>query len=262
MPKYRQRFPELPEADNIYASVLSHADDRIGAVLDTLDRLKLTGNTLVVFTSDNGPARTAKPTPLELTYDTATGAGYGIAASKGITAGRKGYKAALFEGGIGVPFIARWPGRITAGRVDTNSLISAVDLLPTFCAAAGVNLPASYRPDGVSQLATLEGRVYARREKPLFWKFNSPWPPSKDAPYHWAADVVENQNWKLLVNRDGSHCELYDMAADPCESNDLAKGQPDLVNQLMRELKEWQASLPAGPDSRCFSRERAKSKPN
>ena len=261
VPKYRQRFPKLPEADNIYASVLSHADDRIGEVLDTLDRLNLTDNTLVVFTSDNGPARSVKPTPPELTYDTATGAGYGIGASKGITGGRKGYKSALFEGGIGVPFIVRWPGRIAAGRVDTNSLISAVDLLPTFCEAAGVKLPASYEPDGVSQLAALEGRVYARREKPLFWKFDSPWPPPKDAPYHWAAYVVENQNWKLLVNRDGSHCELYDIEADPYEGNDVAKSKPEVVSQLSQELKEWKATLPAGPDSRCFSNERAKPKP-
>ena len=141
VPKYRWRFRELEEADKIYASVLSHADDRIGEVLDALDRLKLADNTLVIFSSDNGPARAARPTELALMHDTATGAGYGIAAAKGITGGRKGYKAALFEGGIGVPFIARWPGKIAAGKVDDSSLISAVDLLPTFCEIAGAKLP-------------------------------------------------------------------------------------------------------------------------
>ena len=137
VPKYRWRFRELPEPDNIYASVLSHADDRIGEVLNSLDRLKLTKNTLVIFSSDNGPARAASPTELTLMHDTATGAGYGIGAAKGITGDRKGYKAALFEGGIGVPFIARWPGKIGAGKVDNESLISAIDLLPTFCELAG-----------------------------------------------------------------------------------------------------------------------------
>ena len=141
VPKYRWRFRDLEERDNIYASVLSHADDRIGEVLDTLDRLKLTDNTLVIFSSDNGPARAARPTELTLMHDTATGAGYGIGAARGITGGRKGYKGALFEGGIGVPFIARWPGKIAAGKVDDTSLISAVDLLPTFCEVAGVKLP-------------------------------------------------------------------------------------------------------------------------
>ena len=72
VPKYRWRFRELEERDNIYASVLSHADDRIGEVLDTLDRLKLSENTLVIFSSDNGPARTAKGAELKLMHDTAT----------------------------------------------------------------------------------------------------------------------------------------------------------------------------------------------
>jgi arylsulfatase A-like enzyme len=133
LPKYRRRFPELDETDNIYASVLSHADDRIGEVLNTLDELKIADNTLVIFSSDNGPARAHKPTALKSMYDTATGKGFNIAASKGVTGGRKGYKASLFEGGIGVPFIARWPGKIKADAVNDTSLISAVDLLPTFC---------------------------------------------------------------------------------------------------------------------------------
>ena len=106
-------------------------------MLDCLDRLKLSDNTLVVFTSDNGPARSSRPVKLTLQHDTATGAGYGIGGAKGITGGRKGYKGALFEGGIGVPFIARWPGEIAEGKVDDTSLISAVDLLPTFCEIAG-----------------------------------------------------------------------------------------------------------------------------
>ena len=147
------------EADRIYASVLSHADDRIGEVLDTLDRLKIADNTLVIFSSDNGPARASKPTKLDLNYDTATGAGWGIGAAKGITGGRKGYKGALFEGGIGVPFIARWPGKIAAGKVDEKSLISAVDLLPTFCELAGAELPESYTPDGREPSANSDGQT-------------------------------------------------------------------------------------------------------
>lgn len=260
IPKYQWRFRDLGEADNIYASVLSHADDRIGEVLDALDRLGLSENTLVIFSSDNGPARAGGSAPLELTYDSATGAGYGIGGAKGITGGRKGYKGALFEGGIGVPFIARWPGKIKAGRVDTTTMISAVDLLPTFCKVAGVELADDYVPDGVSQLEALTGEVSIGREKPLFWKMKASWPGSKQKPYHWVSYAVAHKQWKLLVSGDADHFELYDLVADPYEKSDVKAEHPQVVEDLMELLSDWKASLPPGPDEKCFSSERAERK--
>jgi N-acetylgalactosamine-6-sulfatase len=260
VPKYRWRFPDLDEADNIYASVLSHADDRIGEVIDALDRLGIADNTLVIFSSDNGPARAPTPTKPELKHDTATGAGYGLGAAKGITGGRKGYKAALFEGGIGVPFIVRWPGRVAAGKVDEVSLISAVDLLPTFCEVAGVELPAAYRPDGVSQLAVLNGKTAPIREKPLFWKFESPWPAQQDQPDHWVSYAVVDQTWKLVANKDLGYVELYDIAADPYEKNDLKEQHPEVVKQLLKKLDGWKKTLPAKPEGDVFSDLRTKSR--
>ncbi len=257
VPKYRWRFRDLEERDNIYASVLSHADDRIGEVLDTLDRLRLADNTLVIFSSDNGPARAARPTELELTHDTATGAGYGIAAARGVTGGRKGYKGALFEGGIGVPFIARWPGKIAAGKVDDTSLISAVDLLPTFCELGGVTLPTSYSPDGISQVATLMGKGTAKREKPLFWKMNSAWPIQDTRPYHWVSYAIVDQNWKLVTNQNASYLELFDITADPYEKNDLKEKEPDVVKQLLGKLADWKTTLPDKPTGNVFSAERS-----
>ena len=257
VPKYRWRFRELEEPDNIYASVLSHADDRIGEVLDALDRLGLTENTLVVFSSDNGPARAAGPTELGLMHDTATGAGYNLAASKGITGGRKGYKSALFEGGIGVPFIARWPGKIAAGAIDDRSLISAVDLLPTFCEVAGVELPVAYQPDGVSQLAVLKGKTASLREKPLFWKMASAWPASKSKPDHWVSYAIVDSHWKLVTNKDSSYVELYDIGADPYEKNDLKADKPEVVKQLLQKLDAWKVTLPAEPTGNVFSEERS-----
>lgn len=259
VPKYEWRFREMEsEPDAIYASVLSHADDRIGEVLDTLDRLKVADNTLVIFSSDNGPARASGAAELELSYDTATGAGWGIGAAKGITAGRKGYKAALFEGGINVPFIARWPGKIASGAVDDRSLISAVDLLPTFCELAGVELPAEYQPDGVSQVAVLLGKQDASsREKPLFWKSDAAWPARKTAPDHWVSYAVVDQTWKLVTNRDGDYFELYDIAADPFEKADLKESRPEVVQQLLEKLEAWKATLPAKPTGNVFSNERS-----
>lgn len=257
VPKYEWRFREMEsEEDRIYASVLSHADDRIGELLDTLDRLNLTENTLVIFSSDNGPARASRPTELKLMYDTATGAGWGIAAAKGITAGRKGYKSTLFEGGINVPFIARWPGKIASNEVDDQSLISAVDLLPTFCEIAGVPLPNGYKPDGVSQVAALKGNGSNKREKPLFWKMASAWPIPEDRPYHWVSYAIVDQKWKLVTNRDMDYFELYDIVSDPYEKVDRANGEPEVVKQLLGKIDRWKETLPDRPTGDVFSEER------
>ena len=255
VPKYEWRFRELKSReDQIYASVLSHADDRIGEVLAAIDRLKLTENTLVIFSSDNGPARSSASAKLDL--QDATGAGWGIGASKGTTAGRKGYKASLFEGGINVPFIARWPGIIAAGKVDTQSLISAVDLLPTFSELAGAKLADGYKPNGVSQVATLKGRAVPERTKPLFWRIEANWPLRKKAPDHWARYVVADSYWKLLANTDASQSERDDLRNDPLETNDLGGSQPQVVHQLRQKLDQWLAALSAHPSGDIFSKER------
>ena len=255
VPKYEWRFREMKSReDQIYASVLSHADDRIGEVLAALDRLQLTEDTLVIFSSDNGPARAKGKAELELSYDTATGAGWGIAASKGITAGRKGYKAALFEGGINVPFIARWPGKIAAGKIDNSSLISAVDLLPTFCELAGATVPNGYKADGISQVAVLKGTASTTRSKPLFWKMGG----GKDSEFHWANYAVVDQQWKLLTTADAKRVELYDIAADALETKDIAAEKPEIVKELTAKLEAWKATLPEKPSGEVFSAERMK----
>ncbi|MFM1556472.1 MAG: sulfatase-like hydrolase/transferase [Limisphaerales bacterium] len=252
-PKLQKHFAKLGEKDAIYAATLFHADLRIGQLLDALDRLNLAKDTLVIFSSDNGPARGAPDAPLTLGYDSATGLGYGIAAAKGVTGGRRAYKGALLEGGIGVPFIARWPGKIAADKVDKTSIFSAVDLLPTFCEIAGVKLPASYRPDGISQVATLKGKGTAIREKPLFWKTVAPWPARKTKPDHWVSYAVVSKNWKLVSNRDAKYVELYDLVADPLEKKDLKEKHPAKVTQLKKMLIQWQGTLPAKPTGNVFS---------
>ena len=260
VPKYEWRFRNIENReDQIYASVLSHADDRIGSLLNTLDRLKIAENTLVIFSSDNGPARATGASELALQYDTATGAGWGIAAAKGITGGRKGYKSALFEGGIGVPFIARWPGKIAAGKVDETSQISAVDLMPTFCELAKTTPPSSYRPDGISQVATLMGHPTRGRDKPLFWKMQAPWPIPNNRPFHWVSYAVVHKNWKLVTNRDNSYYELYDIVADPYEKENISSNKQDAVHQLLQKLADWKSTLPNAPKGNVFSIERSSS---
>ena len=261
LPMYRWRFRELDEPDNIYAATLTHADDRIGQVLDALDRLEVADETLVIFSSDNGPARAADAAPLELMYDTATGAGFGIAAARGITGGRKVYKAALFEGGIGVPFLVRWPGETPAGRVDQQSLLSAVDLLPTLCEVANCPLPDGYQPDGVSQVSALRGMGAGLRSSSLFWKIEAGWPRSKARPDHWAGFAVVTDRWKLLASRSLEHSELYDLVSDPLETTDVADEQPAVVASLLAQLQAWQQTLPSAPAGPVFSQLRQQQNP-
>lgn len=185
VPMYEWRFRHLQREDQIYASVLSHADDRVGDLLDTLDRLKVADKTLVIFSSDNGPARNTAGRELSLMYDTATGAGWGI---------------------------------------------------------AGAAYPDGYAPDGVSVLEVLAGKTMASRNKPLFWK--------KAGASAWA---VVHGRWKLRTNRDLSQIELYDIAEDVGEENNLMKDKPEVVQSLLAQLKAWQATLPDKPAGHVFS---------
>ena len=255
VPKYQQKFPELEQKDNIYASILAHADERIGELLDLLDALEIADNTLVIFSSDNGPAGLGtgeSKKELGFMYDSATGIGYNIGASVGLTAGRRGAKASLFEGGVGVPFLARWPQKIAAGAVDSTSPISAVDLLPTFVNVAGAKLPEGYESDGVDQTAVLLGEPIVKREKLLFWKGII----KETVAGQRINYAVSDGQWKLLANNDSSYIELIDLTVDIYEKNDLKAEHPEIAEKFKKELEAWKASLPAEPDSSCFSKYR------
>lgn len=251
LPEYRRRFPKLDDTHNVYAAVLSHADNRVGALLAALDRLKLSENTLVVFSADNGPAGSGRGGKLTTMYDSATGEGFGGGCSVGTTGGRNGRKKSILQGGIGVPFIARWPGKIKAGEIDDVSWISAVDLLPTFCEIAGATLPSGYEPDGKSQLATLLGSAYPKRDKPLFWKGI---PNRKGGPVYSILDG----KWRLLTSTNFELLELYDVNQDPLEKNNLLALNPEIASQLFKKLKAWHATLPEKPNTECFSKYRDK----
>ena len=137
--------------------------------------------------------------------------------------------------------------------MDDRALFSAVDLLPTFCEIAGVALPDSYTPDGVSQVAALMGKGSPTREKPLFWKMRSAWPIPKTRPFHWVSYAVVHDRWKLVSNEDSSYVELYDIGSDPFERTDLKTRHSRVVEQLLRQLKAWQATIPAEPGGEVFS---------
>ena len=219
-------------------------------MLATLDRLRLTDNTLVVFSSDNGPENTG--TRRE-TDDISTGRGLGTFASVGTTGGHRGRKRSLLQGGIGVPFIAKWPGKIADGKIDDTTPITAVDLLPTFCAIAGAKLPQDYVPDGVNQKATLFGNSTRVRSNPIFWQ----WKFASKRGQNWPALAVREGGWKLLLGKEPQQVELFRFPTDRLEKNNVRDKQAGEVQRLRRLIGEWQATLPVAPKSSCFSKQRS-----
>ncbi len=198
---------------------------QIGRLLDGLKSLGEEGNTLVVFTSDNGPLPNFNHTR---------------------TGGLRGSKLSLYEGGVRVPFIVRWPGHTTAGRVDDETVMEMVDLFPTFCAVARAAMPAGFSFDGEDMTAVLDNKSLPHT-KTIFWEygrkskyFNYPGPVYDRSPHL----AVREGKWKLLVNADGSHVELYDMTADGNESHNVADANPELAKRLTDAALNWKRSLP------------------
>ncbi len=238
----------LDERQRIYAAVASDADRGVGQVLAALKELGLEQNTLVVFSSDNGPENT------HATMKEMRG-GYGGFYSVGETGGHKGRKRSLHEGGVNTPFIVRWPGRIPAGRVDKPTALSATDLLPTVCAAAGVKLPADFTGDGENMLAAWRGETVART-KPIFWDWNG----TNKPPTNWPRWAVRDGEWKLLID-DDQRAELYRIAEDRSEAHNLAAQHPEIVARLRGQLDAWRATLPKTPPAEFTSKKRRGAKP-
>jgi arylsulfatase A-like enzyme len=235
----------LDERQRIYASVATDADRGVGLIMAKLKELGLEDNTLVVFSSDNGPENTR-----DVEEAKKMGSGYGGYYSIGETGGKKGRKRSLHEGGTNTAFIVRWPGQVPAGRVDKTTRLSATDLLPTVCAATGVKLPDGYQGDGENMLTAFKG-AEVKRAKPIFWD----WTGTDRPPTNWARWSIQDGDWKLLTD-DAKRVELYRLTDDSAEENNLAKGNPEIVQQLSAKLDAWKASLPTSLPADCLSQKR------
>jgi len=198
----------------------------------------------VIFSSDNGPEWTGQNDKKTIRD------GLGTYYSVGDTAGRRGRKRSLFEGGVNVPFIVRWPGHSPAGVKDNTTVIAAVDLLPTFCAIASVPLPSDYQPDGENMRQAFEGHPVART-KPLFWEWRGPSPE----PDYWPRLAVREGDWKLVMGATVERIELHNLAKDPREKKNQASKEPDRVKRLSQMVLDWRDSLPEGPPADCISKQ-------
>ena len=222
--------PHKSAAQIYYASV-TDLDTQIGRLLDELDKLGLADNTLVMFSSDNGPE------DIHI-----TNAGHSGIGSAGPFRGRK---RSLYEGGVRMPFIVRWPGHIPAGRVDNTSVVAGVDLLPTLCKLAGVAAARRHSNSTARTSATSCCGQSRPRATPLMWEWRF---HIFGEPFHRSPMLaIREGDWKLLLNPDRSRVELYDIPRDPTQLTNTAKDHPDVVERLAGKALAWQATLPKGP---------------
>ncbi len=217
-------------AARIYYSTVTNLDAELGRLFAYLQEAGLAENTIILFTSDNGPE--------DIHVRNAAHSGIG---SPGPFRGRK---RSLYEGGVRVPFIIRWPGHVPTGRIDETSIVTAVDFLPTLCHIAGATLPDGYEGDGENVADMLRGESRPRTT-PLLWEWRF---RVAGYPYHHSPMLaVRDGDWKLLLNPDGSRAELYNVPADPMELTNLAAQHPEVVVRLSLQAIHWQDELPAGP---------------
>ncbi len=228
----RARGPGIPHKDPhaIYFASVTDLDTQLGRLFAALDEMGLTRNTLIIFSSDNGP---------EILQSSANG--YSAGGSAGPFRGRK---RSIYEGGVRVPFIVSWPGHVPAGRIEDAAMLSGVDLMPTVCKVAGVSLPAGHALDGEDVSDILFG-ASRPRTRPLFWewRFHIIGEPIHRSPML----AVREGDWKLLMNPDRSRIELYDIPRDPTEMANQAANHPAVVASLSEKLLAWQETLPRGP---------------
>lgn len=241
----------LDERERVYPAVVTNADLQIGRILEALEKKGLADQTLVIFTSDNGPEYPLERKPGIMNHPE-IGKGLNTWYSLGSTGGLKGAKRSLHEGGVRVPLIVRWPGKVGAGAKDETSVITGVDWLPTLCKLAGAKLPENYQCDGEDRSGVILGKP-GIRSKAIYWR----WPPARGGN-NWAFAAIREGTWKLLMSEDRERIELYDIPADRAEAHNLAEKHPQVVQELKGKLDQWLNELPETPDPGCFSELREK----
>ncbi len=198
----------------VYAGVIETLDDTVGLLLAKLDELKLRENTIVVFTSDNGGLHVPELQHKRITHNTPFRAG-------------KGY---VYEGGLRIPLIVRWPGHVAAGRVTGDPVVNT-GWIPTLTELAG--LPAPTGLDGVSFAAGLTGRG-AFPAGPLFWHF-----PHYDNQGGRPSGAMRDGPWLMVEYYDTEQAELYNLDSDVSEKNDIAEKQRERVARMRAALAAW-----------------------
>jgi arylsulfatase A-like enzyme len=249
-----ERFEDKPGVgghDNpTYAAMIASVDESVGRILETLDTHGLTENTLVIFSSDNGGVGG---------YE-----GVGLKNKDGITdnAPLKGGKGTFYEGGIRVPFIFRWKGRIEPGRTEETPIIG-VDLYPTLMELAGADAPPDYTLDGMSLAGFLTGVVTGPEREAIYWHFPGYLGAGADQWRTKPVGVIRSGDWKLMEQFEDDSLELYNLKDDIGETRNLAESEPEKARLLHEKLVAWRKSVGAkmpGPNTEPSDSERPKKK--
>jgi arylsulfatase A-like enzyme len=215
------------EQEDKFLAVLVAMDKEIGRLIEGLRASGQLDNTLIVLTSDNGPT-----------------ANHGKVLSPGSAGMFRGRKASLYEGGTRQPMIVRWPGHVPAGKRDDTTVGQGVDLFPSIATAVGVKGPA--KPDGISLFGAWQG-IPIRQRPDLYWTFGASktMSPEQRASNRDASPTfsMRSGNWKLLADDGGKNIELYDLAKDPGETNNVAATSPAIAKKLSEKLMAWRKPL-------------------
>lgn len=223
-PKYLERFPDIADPmARTYAAMVSALDDAVGRTLQTLQDLNLEQRTLVVFLSDNGA-------PLRVVPSASN-------------APLRGEKGDVLEGGVRVPFVARWNGHIPAG-VKIHAPVSALDLLPTFLALSGNPPSPEAKLDGENLMETLLLGKQPTDQRSLYWAIRYTHADPNTRPL-WG---IRKEAWKLLQDPDASKSApgspaLFNIEADIHEDHDLSADHPKIRKELAEDLQQWTQTL-------------------
>ncbi len=221
-PAFKALYPNLTDdVQREHHANVTQMDHAFGIVLRALDELNLTGDTLVIFTSDNGPEGDGIRTP-----------------GRGSTGGLRSRKRSVYEGGIGVPFLVRWPGHTRAGTTSDVPVIGS-DIFVTAVKAAGARLPTDRLLDGGDFLPALAGRP-VERARPLYWRCAIAPEPLKTA--------MRVGDWKILADEALTTFELYNLGRDPRETTELSAREPAKLAEMKAALRKLNAEIEAeGP---------------
>ena len=231
--KFKTKKPVGGHHDPTYAAMIYSVDESVGRISKLLDELKLAENTVVIFSSDNGGV-----------------GGYArenIRQENNVTdnAPLRGGKGMLYEGGIRVPYIVRWPGKVSKGTQCEQPIIS-VDLYPTLLEIAGAQAPTNHILDGESYLKLLtSGGKATMQRAAIYWHFPGYLGAGQNAWRTKPVSVIRSGDWKLMEFLEDQKVELYNLRSDLSETNNLAARLPEQARELQAALTTWRNELRA-----------------